>query len=156
MEELEVVMTTLNGLPRSWESFIQGVCSRRKMPKFNKLWEDCIQEEARIVVKDEKLGSSEDQALFVRPKKGRGRSNHSPRRFQKEPKKDYSTYKCYKCQVLGHIARNYPQQDPKKKSKKKNFHAHAAEEEVPSKRAKEEPSEKEYVLISALTGFVSL
>ena len=78
VEEAEVVMTTLNGLPRSWESFIQGVCSRRKMPKFSKLWEDCIKEEARIAVRDEKLGSSEDQALFVHAKKGRGRSNHSP------------------------------------------------------------------------------
>ena len=42
VEEAEVVMTTLNGLPRSWESFIQGVCSRRMMSKFSKLWEDCI------------------------------------------------------------------------------------------------------------------
>ncbi len=63
VEEEEVVMTTLNGLPRSWESFIQGVCSRRKMPKFNKLWEGCIQEEAKIAVKDEKLGSGEDHLL---------------------------------------------------------------------------------------------
>ena len=83
VEELKVVMTTLNGLPRSWESFIQGVCSIRKMPKFSKLWEDCIQEEAIIVVRDEKLGSNEEQALFVFTKKGKGRSNHSPRRFQK-------------------------------------------------------------------------
>ena len=28
VEEAEVVMTTLNGLPRDWESFIQGICSR--------------------------------------------------------------------------------------------------------------------------------
>ena len=34
VEEAEVVMTTLNGLPREWESFIQGICSRRKMTKF--------------------------------------------------------------------------------------------------------------------------
>ena len=129
VEEVEVVMTTLNGLPRSWESFIQGVCSRRKMPEFNKLWEDCIPEEPRIVVRDEKLGRSKDQALFVCTKKGKGRSNHSPKRFQKGPKKDYSTFKCFKCQVLGHIARDCPRQDPKKKSKRK-FHAHVAEEEV--------------------------
>ena len=57
--------------------------------------------------------------------------------------------------MLGHIARNCPQQDPKKKSKRK-FHAHAAEEEVPSKKVKEESSDEEYVLISALTGSISL
>jgi hypothetical protein len=27
----EMVMTTLNGLPRSWDAFIQGICSRRKI-----------------------------------------------------------------------------------------------------------------------------
>jgi hypothetical protein len=26
----EMVMITLNGLPRSWDAFIQGICSRRK------------------------------------------------------------------------------------------------------------------------------
>ncbi len=39
------------------------------------------------------MGSSEDQvvdqALFVHTKKGRGRSNHSPKRHQKGQKKDY-------------------------------------------------------------------
>ena len=34
IEKAEVVMTTLNGLPREWESFIQGICSRRKLTKF--------------------------------------------------------------------------------------------------------------------------
>ena len=37
VEEAELVMTTLNGLPRSWESFIQGICSRRKLTKFSRL-----------------------------------------------------------------------------------------------------------------------
>ena len=30
VEEVEVGMTTLNGLPRDWEAFIQGIFSRRK------------------------------------------------------------------------------------------------------------------------------
>ena len=44
VEEAEVVMTTLNGLPRDWESFIQGICSRRKLTKFRQLWGECAQE----------------------------------------------------------------------------------------------------------------
>jgi len=36
----EVVMTTLNGLPRSWDSFIQGICARKKLISFSKLWEE--------------------------------------------------------------------------------------------------------------------
>ena len=30
VKNAEVMMTTLNGLPGSWNSFIQGMCSRRK------------------------------------------------------------------------------------------------------------------------------
>ena len=40
-------MTTLNGLPRDWESFIIVICSRIKLIKSNKLWEECMQEEGR-------------------------------------------------------------------------------------------------------------
>ena len=46
VEEGEIVMTTLNGLPRSWDSFIQGICARKKLIKFNRLWEECSQEQA--------------------------------------------------------------------------------------------------------------
>ena len=44
VEEAKVVMTTLNGLPREWESFIRGICARRKLTKFRRLWEECVQE----------------------------------------------------------------------------------------------------------------
>ena len=30
-------MTTLNGLPRTWDSFIQGICARKKLVKFSRL-----------------------------------------------------------------------------------------------------------------------
>ena len=48
VEEAEVVMTTLNGLPTEWDSFIRGICARRKLTKFSKLWEECVQEEGRL------------------------------------------------------------------------------------------------------------
>ena len=50
MENAEIVMTTLNGLPKTWDSFIQGICARKKLVKFNRLWEEFSQEEARIAV----------------------------------------------------------------------------------------------------------
>jgi hypothetical protein len=43
VEEVELMMTTLNGLSTSWESFIQGIFSRRKLTKFSRLWEDYTQ-----------------------------------------------------------------------------------------------------------------
>ena len=63
-------MTTLNGLPRSWDSFIQGICARRMISiSFNRLREECAQEEARFVTREEKMGATEDQALVVYTKK---------------------------------------------------------------------------------------
>src|SRR5713226_6302414 len=64
VENAEIVMTTLNDLPRTWDSFIQGICARKKLVKFNRLWEECSQEEGQIAAREEKMGS-EDQALTV-------------------------------------------------------------------------------------------
>ena len=64
VENAEIVVITLNGLPRSWDSFIQGICARNKLVKFNRLWEECSQEEAQIAEQEEKMGS-EDQALKI-------------------------------------------------------------------------------------------
>ena len=40
VENVEIVMTTLNGLRMSWDSFIQGICARRKIAAFTRLWEE--------------------------------------------------------------------------------------------------------------------
>ena len=37
VKESKAEITTLNGLPRSWDSFIQGICARRKLISFNRL-----------------------------------------------------------------------------------------------------------------------
>ena len=74
-------MTTLNGLPKSWDSFIQGIYARKKLVKFKRLWEECSQEEAQIAAQKEKMGS-EDQALTVHSKshsKSTKRRCHSSR-----------------------------------------------------------------------------
>ena len=79
VENAEIVMTTLNGLPRSWDSFIQGICARKKLVKFSRLWEECSQEEALILAQEENMGS-EDQSLIVQSKKtrtGHHRGKHS-------------------------------------------------------------------------------
>ena len=48
VENAEIVITTLNGIPRAWDSFIQGICARKKLVNFSRLWKECSQEEARI------------------------------------------------------------------------------------------------------------
>ena len=43
VENAKIVMTTLNGLLRTWDSFIQGICARKKLVKLSRLWEECSQ-----------------------------------------------------------------------------------------------------------------
>ena len=48
VEEVEVVMTILNGIPREWVSFTRRICARINLTQFRKIWEECVQEEGRI------------------------------------------------------------------------------------------------------------
>ena len=48
LDEDELVMSDLNGLTRPWDSFIQTLCARKESMNFDIVWEDCIQEEARV------------------------------------------------------------------------------------------------------------
>ena len=80
--------------------------------KFDIVWEDCIQEEARVANR-ESLLREYDQALSTHTK-GRKQSNfektnHKPlkNKFQKN-NKDYSKYQCYNFHKIGHIARECP------------------------------------------------
>jgi hypothetical protein len=177
-------MTALNGLTRPWDAFIQTICARKEKLQFDSLWEECVQEEARVANREAILLRDEDQALVAHVKGGRKRSHfqkethnhkeshspkrftyfhkesHPPRRFQKFQKgqrreKDFSSYQCYHCDKMGHIAKNCPtRREEYKKRNNKRHHAHAVEDdEPPTKMTKEEI--ENYVLFSALSGFVS-
>ena len=77
-------MTNLNGIPRDQESFIQGICSRRRLTKLQQSWEGCVQEEERTTTIEEKLNENEDQALEVHTKgKNKRKSyDHTPRKLK--------------------------------------------------------------------------
>jgi hypothetical protein len=48
LDEYELIMTTLNGLTIPWDAFIQTICAKMKKLQFESLWEECVQEEARV------------------------------------------------------------------------------------------------------------
>ena len=135
--------------------------------KFDIVWEDCIQVEARVANK-EALLREDDLALATHTKrrkqsnfkKDSHKENIPPKKFQKNrennQKKDYSKYQCYNYHKIGHLAKECPL----KKNSNKRHHAHLAEdedeeeEERPQKRHTKEEDVEEYVLFSALSGSV--
>ena len=70
---------------------------------------------------------------------------------------DYSSIQCCNCQKVGHIARHCPMVREKiKKGRNKRHHANVVEDEEPvQKKERNNVSDDEYSLISALTGTVT-
>ena len=137
-------MTTLNGLPRSWDSFIRGICARRKMISFIQLQEECTQEEARLITREENMRATKDQDLIVHTKKKKDKK-------QKNINRDPSNARCYACDEKGHFARDYP-------IRKKRHYAHVAkDDESTNKRIRREKDDldEEYVLTATLTDNIS-
>ena len=131
VDEYELVMTSLDSLIRPWDSFIQTMCSKKKIMKFDIVWEDCIQEEARVSNR-EALLKKYDQALATHTKGVRIQSNFKkeihkesqpPKKFQRtrgnNQRKNYSNFQCFNCNKIGHIARSCPLKKEECKKKKK-------------------------------------
>ena len=87
-------MTALNGLTRPWDSYIQTICARKGSLQFDILWEECIQEEARVVNREALLRDDDhDLAMHNRRRKGKHhfkkethKESHIPKKFQKNKK----------------------------------------------------------------------
>ena len=39
----ELVRIALNGLPKTWENFVDGIVARENLPDWERLWDDFIQ-----------------------------------------------------------------------------------------------------------------
>ena len=76
LDEYELVMNTLDCLTIPWYSFIQTLCSRKESMKSSIVWEDCIQEEARVANK-EALLREYDQSLAIHTKEENNQTSRS-------------------------------------------------------------------------------
>jgi hypothetical protein len=147
-EDVELMNVALNSLPESWEPFVKGVCAREHLPDWQRLWDDCIQEEIREDSKSNKHGSSDENlALVNKTKKGKGKSyrkkgNNDGGSSQLGKKKDLSNIKCFSCHKNGHFASRCPE---KKKGKGKTQKTASTETRLDEFAMK---FEKDYSLVS--------
>eukprot|EP00253_Pinus_taeda_P030437 PITA_30437 len=92
-----------------------SVNGREKLPRWERLWLDLVQEEIRRNTKDRsssKVPDEENCALAAKAKKGKNKkASHSKAKGKKQ---DMSKVKCFHCHQHGHYATNCPQ---KKKNK---------------------------------------
>jgi hypothetical protein len=156
---------------KNMDAFIETICARKEKLQFDSLWEECGQEEARVDNREAILLRDEYKSLAAHAKGGKKKfhfqkethfhkESHSPKRFQKYHKgqikgKYLSSYQCYHCDKMGHIAKNCPtRREEYKRRNNKIHHAHAAEDDEPPKKLTKEEIE-DYVLFSTLSGYVT-
>jgi hypothetical protein len=70
MCDRELVLYTLNNLPKHWEPFLQSISGRESLPTFEQLWTDCTQEELRHRNRGVEDSLDENHALAFHTKKG--------------------------------------------------------------------------------------
>ena len=70
MSDRELVLTTLQNLPKTWEPFIQNISGRKALPTFERLWTDYTQEELRLRNRGVEDSSEENRTLALHTKKG--------------------------------------------------------------------------------------
>ena len=112
----ELVSLDLLGLPKSWHAYQDSINGREKLPGWERLWSDLVQEEIRRSTRDGSSSKNEDEenfALAAKPRKGKSKKNAS-QSGAKGKKQDMSNVKCFHCHQHGHYATNCPQ---KKKNK---------------------------------------
>jgi hypothetical protein len=131
-----MVRTTLNSCTKPWGPFVRGIVAREIMPTWERLWDDFVQEETRLISEtfgqQQTLQGDEDLALWTKGKKKTDRGGRKGPKFGVPPKgessggqkRDMNTVRCFACREMG----NHAGQCPKKKKKRQDISAATAEE----------------------------
>jgi hypothetical protein len=68
VDDDDLLQTTVDGLPESWEAFLSSVNGKEVQPNFERLWHDCLEEEGRLKSRNEP-SMVKDRDLSAKAKK---------------------------------------------------------------------------------------
>lgn len=112
IKDKELTLMAIDGLPNSWEMFAQGISARDKLPDFNRLKGDFLQEESRKLKKGGKSKVENEELHVLNTNTYKGKKKHFKKKKgnhkNDKPKKDLSKIKCFKCDKFGHYKLNCP------------------------------------------------
>ena len=106
----DLVSSDLLGLPKSWHSYEDSVNGQEKLPDWERLWSDLVQEEFRWNTRDGSSSNHDDEedcGLASKARKGKGKKFHS-KSEAKGKNMDFSKVKCFHCHKHGDLATNCP------------------------------------------------
>jgi hypothetical protein len=143
----DLVEAIFDGLPSSWETFLSSVSGREIQPKFERLLNDCLQEESRRATRSEptKQEHSSLASIFKGKKKGTFQKGSQWKPNIKGTFKvnniDTSKIKCFSCNKLGHFSKDCCFR--KKYPRKGKHHASTVEDDESKRNQKSPSNEKE-------------
>lgn len=93
---------------------------RGKLPDWERLWSDLMQEEIRRSIRDGSSSKDDDEenlALASNTRKGKGKVSHFESNYSHGGKKgDKSKVRCFNCHEMGHYVTNFPSKKSKNRS----------------------------------------
>jgi hypothetical protein len=110
----ELVRIALNEVSKQWVVFVEGLVAREKLPNWERLWDDFVQEETRrgyVHGSSSTCHDEENVALITNNKKKLKKGPKGGNKPKGEWKKDMRKVKCFACHKFEALCRSVSEQE---------------------------------------------